>query len=133
MKRAVLPLLLLASLGGCSRERNTDVAAFIQQARDPQEQAILETIATYRTTRDEARACALASDEFIRRRFEGELDNCEQVVRTAPRHLPDTADVAAIQGDTARVAVEEPTSTRSVYVMRQDGGTWKIDDIVQPE
>ena len=133
MKRAVLPLLLLALLGGCSRDRNTDVVGFVQQARNPEERAILRTIATYRTTRAEGRACALATDEFIRRRFEGEADNCEQVVRTAPRHLPDTAAVTALQGDSARVDVDEPTSTRSVYVMRRDGGSWKIDDIVQPE
>ena len=59
------------------------------------------------------------------------MDNCAQVLRAASRHLPDTADVQGIDGATRRVLVNEPTATRSTYVMRREGGTWKIDDIVE--
>jgi hypothetical protein len=34
-------------------------------------------------------------------------------------------------GDSATVAIDEPTATNSIYRMRRLGGTWKIDDIVE--
>jgi hypothetical protein len=54
------------------------------------------------------------------------------VQREASRHLPDSADVQSVTGDSARVLVDEPTATRSIYRMRRVGGTWRIDDIVEP-
>ena len=132
MKPALIALLTAAALAGCGRERNTDVGGFVDGARTPAERAILTTIATYRTTEDEAKACRLATRGFIDGRFEGEYDNCEQVVRTAPRYLPDKAKIASVKADSASIEIDEPTSTRSIYEMRREGGTWKIDDIVQP-
>ena len=124
-------LVLAAALAGCGTERNTDVKGFTQKAQSPAEAAILSSIATYRTTEDPAAGCRLVTQKFLDGRFEGEADNCRQVLREASRHLPDTADVASVSGDTARVLVDEPTATKSIYEMRRDGGTWKIDDIVE--
>ena len=119
-------------LAGCGvNERNTDLGGFLASGRTPAERAILRSIATYRTTTDEARACALVTPHFLSGRFEGKVDNCEQVQREASRHLPDSAKVQSVSGDSARVLVDEPTATRSVYEMRRLGGVWKIDDIVE--
>jgi hypothetical protein len=133
MRKAALPLLAALALAGCVNERNTDVKGFTGAAKTPEERAILDSIATYRTTEDEAAACKLVTQEFIDDRFEGEVGNCEQVLREAARHLPDTAEVETVTGDSARVAVDEPTATRSVYEMRREDGTWKIADIVEAE
>ena len=120
------------ALAGCGvNERNTDLPGFLGAARTPTERAILQSIATYMTT-DEARACALVTPHFMSGRFGGKVDNCEQVQREASRHLPDSAQVQSVAGDSARVLVDEPTATRSVYEMRRVGGVWKIDDIVEP-
>jgi hypothetical protein len=130
-RAAVLSVLLLAGCG--TKALNHDVAGFTQAGRTPTEQAILRTIATYRMTKDEARACSLITTHFLdTARFEGKIRNCEQVVRSADKHLPDSAKVQSISGSTARVAVDEPTATKSIYVMRRENGTWKIDDIVEP-
>jgi hypothetical protein len=133
MRKAVLPLLAALALVGCVNERNTDVKGFTDAAKTPEERAILDSIATYRTTEDEAAACKQVTQEFLDDRFEGEVDNCEQVLREASRHLPDTAEVESVTGTSAQVAVDEPTATRSVYEMRREGGTWKIADIVEAE
>ena len=133
--RPAIAIALVAglALAGCGvDERNTDVPGFVGSGATTTERAILRSIATYRTTTDAARACALITPHFLKVRFEGEVDNCEQVQREAPRHLPDSADVESVTGDAARVLVDEPTATRSIYRMRRVGGTWRIDDIVEP-
>jgi hypothetical protein len=130
----LLPVLLAAVLlAGCGgKELNHDVAGFTQAGKTPTEQAILQTIATYRMTDDEVRACGLITRHFLNTaRFDGKLRNCAQVLRSASRHLPDSARVQSVSGATARVLVDEPTATKSIYVMRREGATWKIDDIVE--
>jgi hypothetical protein len=130
---AALAISTALAVAGCGvNERNHDLPGFLGAARTPTERAILQTIATYRTTKDEARACSLVTPHFMSGRFEGKVDNCEQVQRQAGRYLPDAAKVQSVSGATARVIVDEPTATRSVYAMRRVGGTWKIDDIVEP-
>jgi hypothetical protein len=131
MRRAGLVLVLL--LAGCgAKSLNHDVAGFTQAGKTPTEQAILRTIATYRMTNDEARACSLITKHFLDTvRFDGKIRNCEQVVRSADKHLPDTATVQSVSGNTARVLIDEPTATKSIYVMRRENGVWKIDDIVE--
>ena len=124
----LVPLVLLA---GCGKEPNRDVDGFVDSAETAQERAILSSIATYRTTTDESEACELVTAHFLDSRFEGELDNCRQLLRAAPDHLPDRADVQSVEGGSARVFVDEPTSTSSIYEMRREGGTWKIYDIVE--
>jgi hypothetical protein len=129
-RKAIAVALLLAGCG--TKSLNHDVAGFTQAGQTPTEQAILRSIATYRMTDDEARACRLITTHFLgTARFDGKLRNCEQVVRSADKHLPDKATVESVSGNGARVLVDEPTATKSVYVMRRDGGTWKIDDIVE--
>jgi hypothetical protein len=125
--------VVVAFLAGCGGERNTDAAGFVEQGRTPTEQAILRSIAIYRTTKDAARACSLVTPHFLKERFEGEGENCEQVQEQASRHLPDSATVESVTGDEARVLVDEPTATRSIYEMSRVGSTWKIDDIVEPK
>jgi hypothetical protein len=131
MRRAALLLALL--LAGCgTKPLNHDVAGFTQEGKTATEQAILRTIATYRMTKDEAHACSLITTHFLNTaRFDGKLRNCEQVVRSADKHLPDTAHVESMTGATARVLVDEPTATKSIYAMKLERGTWKIDDIVE--
>ena len=131
MARIALLLLLSVLVAGCGKEPNRDVGAFLETAESGQERAILTSIATYRTTADEAEACELVTDRFLESRFEGEVDNCLQLLRAAPDHLPDEARVESIEGDAARVFVDEPTSTSSIYEMRREGGTWRIYDIVE--
>jgi hypothetical protein len=130
----LIPVLLAAVLlAGCgAKEFNTDTAGFTQAGKTPTEQAILRTIATYRTTGDEARACGLITKHFLATsRFEGKLRNCEQVLRASDQHLPDSATVQSVSGDSARVLVDEPTALTSIYLMKREGATWKIDDIVE--
>jgi hypothetical protein len=130
---AIAIVLAGFAVAGCGPdEHNTDVPGFIRSGDTPAERAILRSIATYRTTTDTARACALVTPHFLKIRFDGGEDNCEQVQREASRHLPDSADVQSVSGDGARVLVDEPTATRSVYEMRRVGRVWKIDDIVEP-
>ena len=126
-------LVAACLLAGCgTKELNKDVDGFTRAGKTPTEQAILRAIATYRTTDDEARACGLITDHFLKTsRFEGKLRNCEQVIRSASRFLPDSATVQSVAGDTARVLVDEPTATKSIYSMRRERGAWKIDDIVE--
>jgi hypothetical protein len=132
MRRAV-PLCLALLLAGCgTKSLNHDVSGFTQSSTTPTGQSILRTIATYRMTKDPARACALITDHFLgTTRFDGKLRNCEQVLRSADKHLPDSARVLSVNGDSARVFVKEPTATRSIYEMRRVGVVWKIDDIVE--
>jgi ABC-type uncharacterized transport system auxiliary subunit len=126
-------IALAVVLAGCGpNERNTDVPGFIAQGKTPAERAILRSIATYRTTKDAALACSLITPHFLSGRFGGQEDNCEQVQREASRHLPDSATVQSVSAASAKVLVDEPTATKSIYAMRRMGGTWKIDDIVEP-
>ena len=128
---AAAAALALAGCGGVN-ERNTDVKGFVAAGKTPTERAILGSIATYRTTHDEARACSLVTQHFLDGpRFEGKVENCEQVLRQADQHLPDSAKVQSVTGASARVFVDEPTATKSIYEMRREGGTWKVDDIVE--
>jgi hypothetical protein len=127
-RTTLLAVLALALTGCAANERNHDVKGFTQ-ADDPAERAILGSIATYRTTTDESKGCDLVTQHFLDARFEGEKGNCEQVLRTADRFLPDTADVRSVEGDSATVLVDEPTATKSIYSMRREAGTWKIYDI----
>ncbi len=132
MRRALVLALGIALLAGCGPSLNHDVAGFVRSGKTPTDQAILRSIATYRMTKDEARACGLITAHFLNTpRFDGKLRNCEQVVRSADKHLPDSATVQSVSGDAARVFVDEPTATKSIYEMRREGGVWKIDDIVE--
>jgi hypothetical protein len=127
-------MVLVLLLAGCGPgSLNHDVAGFTRAGKTPTEQAILRSIATYRMTKDPAVACdSLITTHFLKTaRFEGKVRNCEQVVRLADKHLPDKATVESVSGDTARVFVDEPTATKSIYVMKREGGTWKIDDIIE--
>jgi hypothetical protein len=130
VRRAAVLVVLLAGCG--PKALNHDVAGFTQSSTTPTGQSILRSIATYRMTKDPARACALITDRFLRSsRFEGKIRNCEQVLRDADKHLPDSARVLSVSGDSARVIVNEPTAVTSIYEMSRVGGVWKIDDIVE--
>jgi hypothetical protein len=130
--RLAATVLAAIVLAGCGKQFNTDTAGFTQAGKTPTEQAILRTIATYRTTGDETRACGLITRHFLNTaRFDGKLRNCEQVLRSSSQHLPDSATVQSVADDSARVLVDEPTATKSIYEMRREGATWKIDDIVE--
>ena len=120
-------------LAGCgSGGYGTDVKGFTQQTAEPARQAVLRSIATYRTTEDENLACRLITAHFLKVRFDGKLDLCQAVARNqSKRELPKSASVESIVGEAATVRVAEPTATRSLYKMKREGGTWKIDDIVE--
>src|SRR3954470_24338728 len=123
----LIPVLLAADpvAGPGAKGFKNRTAGFTQAGKTPTEQAILRTIATYRTTGDEARACGLITRHFLNTsRFDGKLRNCEQVLRSASQHLPDDASRQSVSGATARVLVDEPTATKSIYVMRREGATW---------
>jgi hypothetical protein len=131
MRRALL--FLTICLAGCGTSGyGHDVRGFTQQAKAPADQAVLRSIATYRTTEDEKLACSLITPHFLKVRFEGKLALCQAVARHQnKRELPKSASVEGIAGDAASVRVAEPTATRSLYRMRREGGIWKIDDIVE--
>jgi hypothetical protein len=108
------------------------VKGFTQQAKTPADQAILRSIATYRTTKDENLACSLITAHFLKIRFDGRPEVCQALARhQTNRALPKSARVESVAGTTATVFIAEPTATRSLYKMKQEGGTWKIDDIVE--
>jgi ABC-type uncharacterized transport system substrate-binding protein len=92
---------------------------------------VLRSVATYRTTKDRAVACSLITAHFLKARFEGKPEVCRAVASQAKHDLPKSAKVESVTGDTAKVRVQETTPVRSIYVMRREGGTWKIDDIVE--
>jgi hypothetical protein len=93
---------------------------------------VLRSIATYRTTKDENVACGLITPHFLRVRFDNKQALCLAIARHQnKRELPKSASVESIAGDAATVRVAEPTATRSLYKMKREGGTWKIDDIVE--
>jgi hypothetical protein len=126
-------LLAAATLAGCGQSGfGKDVKGFTEQARSPADQAVLRSIATYRTTADEKLACSLVTQHFLKLRFDGKAEVCEAIARHQPkRELPKSASVESVAGTTATVRIAEPTATRSLYKMKQEGGTWKIDDIVE--
>jgi hypothetical protein len=108
------------------------VNGFTQQASAPSDQAVLRSIATYRTTADDNLACSLVTQHFIAIRFEGKLALCQAIARhQQKRELPQTADVESVAGNTATVRIKEVSATRSLYKMKREGGIWKIDDIVE--
>jgi hypothetical protein len=131
--RARLALFLTAALSGCgSSGFGHDVKGFTQQAKAPADQAVLRSIATYRTTSDEKLACSLITAHFLKIRFDGKAQLCEAIARhQTRRELPKSAHVEGIAGATATVRIAEPTATRSLYRMKRESGTWKIDDIVE--
>ena len=120
-------------MAGCGQSGfGHDVKGFTQQARSPADQAVLRSIATYRTTKDEKLACSLITAHFRDVRFDGKTQVCEAIARHQPkRELPKSATVESVAGTSATVRIAEPTATRSLYKMKQEGGTWKIDDIVE--
>ena len=126
------PVLALLLAGCGSSGYGHDVKGFTQQAKTPADQAVLRSIATYRTTEDEKVACSLITEHFLKLRFEDKPKLCEAVARHQnKRELPESADVEAIAGDSVTVRVDEPTATRSLYKMKRINGAWKIDDIVE--
>jgi predicted small secreted protein len=120
-------------LAGCgSSGYGRDVKGFTQQAEVPAEQEVLRSIATYRTTKDAKLACSLITPGFLKSRFEDKPKLCEAVARhQQKRELPKKARVTSLSGTSAKVRVDEPTATKSVYEMERVSGTWKIDDIVE--
>jgi hypothetical protein len=120
-------------LAGCGQSGfGHDVKGFTQQATTPADQEVLRSIATYRTTKDEKLACSLVTAHFLKLRFDGKTAVCEAIARHQPKHeLPKSASVESVAGTSATVRIAEPTATRSLYKMKQEGGTWKIDDIVE--
>jgi predicted small secreted protein len=133
MRLGAALLAAAAVLAGCGQSGfGHDVKGFTQTAATPADQAVLRSIATYRTTADERQACSLITAHFLRVRFDGKQSLCQAVARNAPKHeLPKKAVVQGVSGDSAAVRIDEPTATRSLYRMRREGGTWKIDDIVE--
>jgi hypothetical protein len=131
--RVTLGVCLAAALAGCGASGyGHDVKGFTQQAKMPADQAVLRSIATYRTTKDEKLACSLITAHFLKIRFDGKPELCEAIARHQnKRELPKSATVERIAGATATVRVAEPTATRSLYKMKQESGTWNIDDIVE--
>jgi hypothetical protein len=128
-----LRVSLAVCLAGCGASGyGHDVRGFTQQAKTPPDQAVLRSIATYRTTEDEKLACSLVTPHFLKLRFEGKPEVCEAIGRhQTKRELPKSAKVESVAGTSATVRIAEPTATRSLYKMKQEGGTWKIDDIVE--
>jgi hypothetical protein len=126
-------LLAAATLAGCGQSGfGQDVRGFTQEAHAPADQAVLRSIATYRTTKDEKLACSLVTQHFLRLRFEGKTSVCEAIARhQSKRELPKSATVESVAGVSATVRIAEPTATRSLYRMKREGRTWKIDDIVE--
>jgi hypothetical protein len=122
-----------AALAGCGQSGfGHDVKGFTQQAQTPADQAVLRSIATYRTTSDEKLACSLITAHFLRIRFDGKTQVCEAIARhQTKRELPRSAHVESVAGTSATVRIAEPTATRSLYKMKQERGIWKIDDIVE--
>jgi hypothetical protein len=120
-------------LAGCGTSGyGTDVKGFTQQAKTPADQAVLRSIATYRTTDDENVACRLITAHFLQVRFENKPALCLAIARHQDkRELPKSAAVESIAANAATVRVDEPTATRSLYKMKRQSGTWKIDDIVE--
>ena len=131
--RAVAAALLTLALFGCGASGfGHDVKGFTQQASAPAEEEVLRSIATYRTTSDEKLACSLITQHFLKVRFDGRPQVCQALARhQTKRELPKSARVESVGGTSATVFIAEPTATRSLYKMKQEGGTWKIDDIVE--
>jgi hypothetical protein len=128
-----LAVVAAVALVGCGQHGfGHDVKGFTQQARTPADQAILRSIATYRTTKDENLACSLITQHFLTVRFDGKPEVCQALARhQTKRELPKSARVESVAGTRATVFIAEPTATRSLYKMKHEGGTWKIDDIVE--
>ncbi len=122
-----------AALCGCGASGyGKDVEGFTQQSSAPAGQAVLRSIATYRTTADDKLACSLVTQHFVQIRFDGKLELCQAIARhQQKRELPQKAEVESVAGEAATVRVKEVSATRSLYKMKREGGIWKIDDIVE--
>jgi hypothetical protein len=132
VRAAAAFLLLAAALAGCGQSSfGHDVKGFTQEAKAPADQAVLRSIATYRTTKDAALACSLITAHFLQIRFDGNPKVCEAISRSAKHELPKKAQVVSVAGTAASVRIDEPTAIRSLYKMKEEAGTWKIDDIVE--
>ncbi len=126
------PLLALFVAGCGASGFGHDVQGFTREAKTPADQAVLRSIATYRTTADANLACSLITPHFLTIRFDGKPALCNAIARHQnKRELPKSAHVDSIAGDSATVRIAEPTATRSLYKMKRVGGIWKIDDIVE--
>jgi hypothetical protein len=122
----------LALVGCGAHGFGHDVQGFTEQSSVPAEQAVLRSIATYRTSGDERLVCSLITPHFLTIRFDGKVPECEAIARHQDkRELPESAHVEAMNGDVASVKIDEPTNLRSLYRMKRVAGTWKIDDIVE--
>jgi hypothetical protein len=130
---ATAAAVALSVLAGCGASGfGHDVKGFTQQASTPPDQAVLRSIASYRTTKDDKLACSLVTAHFVQVRFEGKLALCQAIARhQQKRELPQKAEVEGVAGDSATVRVKEVSATRSLYKMKREGGIWKIDDIVE--
>ena len=95
------------ALGGCGAHGfGHDVRGFTQQAKTPADQAVLRSIATYRTTSDEKLACSLITTHFLKLRFDGDPRVCEAIARHQnKRELPKSAHVESIVGTSATVQI----------------------------
>lgn len=125
--------LAVPALAGCGTHGfGQDVRGFTQEAKTPADQAVLRSIATYRTTSDATLACSLITPHFVTVRFEGKLALCQAIARHQQnRDLPRSARVESVAGDAATVRIAEVSATRSLYKMKRLDGIWKIDDIVE--
>jgi hypothetical protein len=122
----------LAATGCGASGYGHDVTGFTQQASAPADQAVLRSIATYRTTKDDKLACSLITAHFLKIRFEGKPELCQAIARHQnKRELPKSAEVESVAGSSATVRVAETSATRSLYKMKRESGIWKIDDIVE--
>ena len=107
-----------------------DEATFVRKADTAEGRAVLRSIATYRTAKAKE-ACKLITPHFLKTRYRDNMPDCLFVVGTAKRELPADAKVLSVKGTEARVEVKETTNILSNYVMKKDGGVWKVDAIVE--
>jgi hypothetical protein len=127
---AALALASLALAGCGQKEPAKDVETFVKAAPTADGKAALRSIATYRTA-EPKRACTLITAHFLKIRYRDNLPDCHFVVGQAKRELPVSAKVKSLTGGDARIEVQEVTAITSHYLMKNERGTWKIDDIVE--
>jgi hypothetical protein len=118
-------------VSGCGqREPVESVKTFTDAAPTAAGQEVLRSIATYRTAKPKA-ACELITARFLKTRYRDNLPDCLFVVGQAKRELPADAEVKSVTGTMARVEVQEVVNVRSEYAMKNEGGVWKVDAIVE--
>src|SRR4051812_49455245 len=84
--RSVLVVGALALAGCGASGYGHDVKGFTQQSKTPADQAVLRSIATYRTTSDDKLACSLVTPHFLTLRFDGKPGVCEAIARHQNKH-----------------------------------------------